>query len=205
MVLIHVHFLFNFFHCLHLLLPISPQLVSLPLCTSVIPSQFSSLSSYNNLALGPDFSVSYTTESYITSSYKAHICTWLWACFTFVTCWSECSECPLLLIWPYHSCAIFLDGYQHFSNTLRFPVTTHLLFYSETMITCASRLFSAPERVSLGLCFFLQLQLLSKIHYSSPSLINQDSWWHSQSFFVFCGPLAGICIIFALEFTYCSS
>lgn len=200
-----MHSLFNFSHCLHLLFPISLPSVSLPLCTSVISSQFSRLSSYSNLVLGPDSSVSYTIESHITSSFKAPICTWLWVCITFVTCWSECSECPLLLIWPYHSCVIFLDGYKHFSNTLRFPVTNNLLSYSETMVHVPPDYFLFLNMPPRDFPFFFNCNFSIKPLTAVPFLSVQIPDCTSSLSLSAVDHQLGFALFFALEFTYCSS
>lgn len=96
-----------------------------------------------------------------------------------------------------------LDGYKQFSNTLRFPVTTHLFSAVRPWHMCQQTILCSWTCL-LG-TFTLQLQLLNKTHCSCPCLTNQESWLHIQSVFVFCGHQLGFALSFALEFTYCSS
>jgi len=116
-------------------------------------------------------SVSHSAESCSTSSYKTHICTWLWTCFAFATCWSECYECPSLLIWPYHSFNIPWGDYKPFSSMhfFHFFTVIHMPTDHCVLLNVAGKLF-------LGLFLFLYLQLLNKIGNRCCFLINHYSW-----------------------------
>lgn len=138
--------------CLHLLVPISPLWVLLPLCTchtkSVLYFDFLLQS-----GAGAWFLNILPYGAIYHFNLQACVCAWQWARFTFVTCWSKCSECPLLLLWPHQL-------YSWMSTV--FWECTELLCYGLFALfkwdhdTCTSPLLSVPEHAwtCLGTFFF---------------------------------------------------
>lgn len=138
-------------------------------------------------------------------SLQTHICTWQWARFTFLTCWSKCSECSSLLLWPRQSRVVFLDVYNFFPNALSFSVVACLLFYSETMICVQADYCLFLNMPPWDFSFFFNCKFPMKsitcVPFSSiripycASSLTLPSMDHHQ----------GFALLFALGFTYCRS
>lgn len=182
----------------HLLFPQSlsgTSSISLSLCTFVTANQFSNKSSCSNLVHRCDSQVPCSAEACITSSSKAHACTWLWVCFTFVTCWSEC---PSLSVWPYRLCIKFLEIYKCFSN-MHFPIVRRWHACQQTTVHCWMWLKNPPWGFSFFFNCNFSIKSLTAVPFlsvrtpdctSSLCLLPTTSW--------------ELHYFFSWEFTYCS-